>query len=87
MVIGQEQDKKGEGFNPAESFVGSISQLNLWDYVLSPQQVNSIFSVKDKGIQREGRKTRVLWKHGNHGKNMRHKRGSLSILLSDYVRE
>lgn len=45
LVLGQEQDKKGEGFNPAESFVGSISQLNLWDYVLSPQQVNSIFSV------------------------------------------
>lgn len=45
LVLGQEQDKKGEGFNPAESFVGSISQLNFWDYVLSPQQVNSIFSV------------------------------------------
>lgn len=45
LVVGQEQDQKGEGFNPAESFVGSISQLNLWDYVLSPQQVNSIFSV------------------------------------------
>uniref|UniRef100_A0A8C2PBT7 Sushi, von Willebrand factor type A, EGF and pentraxin domain containing 1 n=1 Tax=Capra hircus TaxID=9925 RepID=A0A8C2PBT7_CAPHI len=42
LVIGQEQDEKGEGFNPAESFVGSISQLNLWDYVLSPQQVNSL---------------------------------------------
>ncbi|XP_055973137.1 sushi, von Willebrand factor type A, EGF and pentraxin domain-containing protein 1 [Sorex fumeus] len=42
LVIGQEQDKKGEGFNPAESFVGSISQLNLWDYVLSPQQVKSL---------------------------------------------
>jgi hypothetical protein len=45
LVLGQEQDKKGEGFNPAESFVGSLSQLNLWDYVLSPQQVNSIFTV------------------------------------------
>ncbi|KAM7319810.1 hypothetical protein ACRRTK_021493 [Alexandromys fortis] len=44
LVLGQEQDKKGEGFNPAESFVGSISQLNLWDYVLSPQQVKSLAS-------------------------------------------
>nr|XP_045229548.1 sushi, von Willebrand factor type A, EGF and pentraxin domain-containing protein 1 [Macaca fascicularis] len=42
LVLGQEQDKKGEGFSPAESFVGSISQLNLWDYVLSPQQVKSL---------------------------------------------
>ncbi|XP_009082123.1 PREDICTED: sushi, von Willebrand factor type A, EGF and pentraxin domain-containing protein 1-like, partial [Acanthisitta chloris] len=38
LVLGQEQDQKGEGFNPAESFVGSISQLNIWDHVLSPQQ-------------------------------------------------
>ncbi|XP_004677499.1 PREDICTED: sushi, von Willebrand factor type A, EGF and pentraxin domain-containing protein 1 [Condylura cristata] len=44
LVLGQEQDKKGEGFNPAESFVGSISQLNLWDYVLSPQQVKLLAS-------------------------------------------
>ncbi|MBZ3871168.1 Sushi, von Willebrand factor type A, EGF and pentraxin domain-containing protein 1 [Sciurus carolinensis] len=42
LVLGQEQDIKGEGFSPAESFVGSISQLNLWDYVLSPQQVKSL---------------------------------------------
>uniref|UniRef100_A0A4W3I336 Sushi, von Willebrand factor type A, EGF and pentraxin domain containing 1 n=1 Tax=Callorhinchus milii TaxID=7868 RepID=A0A4W3I336_CALMI len=39
LVLGQEQDKKGEGFNPAESFVGSLSQLNIWDYVLTPQQI------------------------------------------------
>lgn len=40
LVLGQEQDQRGEGFNPAESFVGSISQLNIWDYILSPEQVN-----------------------------------------------
>ncbi|KAJ6669489.1 hypothetical protein lerEdw1_000037 [Lerista edwardsae] len=42
LVLGQEQDQKGEGFNPAESFVGSISQLNIWDYILSPEQVKSL---------------------------------------------
>uniref|UniRef100_A0A8D0GC18 Sushi, von Willebrand factor type A, EGF and pentraxin domain containing 1 n=1 Tax=Sphenodon punctatus TaxID=8508 RepID=A0A8D0GC18_SPHPU len=42
LVLGQEQDQKGEGFNPAESFVGSISQLNIWNYVLSLQQVKSL---------------------------------------------
>ncbi|KAL8203032.1 UNVERIFIED_CONTAM: Sushi, von Willebrand factor type A, EGF and pentraxin domain-containing protein 1 [Gekko kuhli] len=42
LVLGQEQDQRGEGFNPAESFVGSISQLNIWDYVLSLQQVKSL---------------------------------------------
>ncbi|XP_053321831.1 sushi, von Willebrand factor type A, EGF and pentraxin domain-containing protein 1 [Spea bombifrons] len=42
LVLAQEQDKRGEGFNPAESFVGSISQLNIWDYPLSPDQVKSL---------------------------------------------
>uniref|UniRef100_A0A8C6R0X9 Sushi, von Willebrand factor type A, EGF and pentraxin domain-containing protein 1 n=1 Tax=Nannospalax galili TaxID=1026970 RepID=A0A8C6R0X9_NANGA len=52
LVLGQEQDKKGEGFNPAESFVGSISQLNLWDYVLSPQQVKSLASSCPEELRR-----------------------------------
>ncbi|XP_078251223.1 sushi, von Willebrand factor type A, EGF and pentraxin domain-containing protein 1 isoform X2 [Rhinoraja longicauda] len=42
LVLGQEQDLKGEGFNPAESFVGSLSQLNIWDYVLTPEQIKSM---------------------------------------------
>ncbi|XP_061487863.1 sushi, von Willebrand factor type A, EGF and pentraxin domain-containing protein 1 isoform X2 [Rhineura floridana] len=42
LVLGQEQDQRGEGFNPAESFVGSISQLNIWGYVLSQEQVKSL---------------------------------------------
>ncbi|MEE6459030.1 hypothetical protein FKM82_000515 [Ascaphus truei] len=42
LVLGQEQDQRGEGFNPAESFVGSISQLNIWDHPLSPDQVKSL---------------------------------------------
>lgn len=40
MVLGQDQDQRGEGFNPVESFVGSLSQLHIWDRVLDPQQVN-----------------------------------------------
>lgn len=39
LVLGQDQDQRGAGFNPVESFVGSISQLNIWDRVLTPQQV------------------------------------------------
>lgn len=38
-MLGQDQDQRGAGFNPVESFVGSISQLNIWDRVLTPQQV------------------------------------------------
>lgn len=41
LVLGQDQDQRGDGFNPVESFVGSISQLNIWDRVLTPQQVGA----------------------------------------------
>ncbi|XP_023804740.1 sushi, von Willebrand factor type A, EGF and pentraxin domain-containing protein 1 isoform X3 [Oryzias latipes] len=44
LVLGQDQDQKGEGFNPVESFVGSISQLNIWDRVLTPQQIKVLAS-------------------------------------------
>uniref|UniRef100_A0A8C4GKW0 Sushi, von Willebrand factor type A, EGF and pentraxin domain-containing protein 1 n=1 Tax=Dicentrarchus labrax TaxID=13489 RepID=A0A8C4GKW0_DICLA len=44
LVLGQDQDKRGEGFNPVESFVGSVSQLNIWDRVLTPQQIKVLAS-------------------------------------------
>ncbi|XP_035004472.2 sushi, von Willebrand factor type A, EGF and pentraxin domain-containing protein 1 isoform X1 [Hippoglossus stenolepis] len=44
LVLGQDQDQRGEGFNPVESFVGSISQLNIWDRVLSQQQIKVLAS-------------------------------------------
>ncbi|TKS92960.1 Sushi, von [Collichthys lucidus] len=44
LVLGQDQDQRGEGFNPVESFVGSISQLNIWDRVLTPQQIKVLAS-------------------------------------------
>uniref|UniRef100_A0ABM5FRU3 Sushi, von Willebrand factor type A, EGF and pentraxin domain-containing protein 1 isoform X2 n=1 Tax=Pogona vitticeps TaxID=103695 RepID=A0ABM5FRU3_9SAUR len=52
LVLGQEQDRRGEGFNPAESFVGSISQLNIWGYVLSPEQVKSLATSCPEELQR-----------------------------------
>ncbi|XP_029470754.1 sushi, von Willebrand factor type A, EGF and pentraxin domain-containing protein 1 [Rhinatrema bivittatum] len=42
LVLAQDQDQRGEGFNPAESFVGSISQVNIWDHTLSPSEVKSL---------------------------------------------
>uniref|UniRef100_A0AAV2KP80 Sushi, von Willebrand factor type A, EGF and pentraxin domain-containing protein 1 n=1 Tax=Knipowitschia caucasica TaxID=637954 RepID=A0AAV2KP80_KNICA len=44
LVLGQDQDQRGDGFNPVESFVGSISQLNIWDRVLTPQQIKVLSS-------------------------------------------
>uniref|UniRef100_A0A8D2Q1E1 Sushi, von Willebrand factor type A, EGF and pentraxin domain containing 1 n=1 Tax=Varanus komodoensis TaxID=61221 RepID=A0A8D2Q1E1_VARKO len=52
LVLGQEQDQRGEGFNPAESFVGSISQLNIWGYVLSPEQVKSLATSCPEDLQK-----------------------------------
>ncbi|XP_047448268.1 sushi, von Willebrand factor type A, EGF and pentraxin domain-containing protein 1 isoform X2 [Mugil cephalus] len=44
LVLGQDQDQRGDGFNPVESFVGSLSQLNIWDRVLTPQQIKVLAS-------------------------------------------
>ncbi|XP_069375236.1 sushi, von Willebrand factor type A, EGF and pentraxin domain-containing protein 1 isoform X3 [Paralichthys olivaceus] len=44
LVLGQDQDQRGEGFNPVESFVGSLSQLNIWDRVLTQQQIKVLAS-------------------------------------------
>ncbi|TSN12231.1 Sushi, von Willebrand factor type A, EGF and pentraxin domain-containing protein 1 [Bagarius yarrelli] len=52
LVLGQDQDQRGEGFNPVESFVGSLSQLNIWNYVLSSQQIRSLASACPTDLQR-----------------------------------
>ncbi|XP_013908079.1 PREDICTED: sushi, von Willebrand factor type A, EGF and pentraxin domain-containing protein 1-like [Thamnophis sirtalis] len=52
LVLGQEQDQRGEGFNPAESFVGSISQLNIWGYALPPEQVKSLATSCPENLQK-----------------------------------
>ncbi|KAH0632064.1 hypothetical protein JD844_020125, partial [Phrynosoma platyrhinos] len=42
LVLGQEQDSLGGGFEPSESFVGSLAGLALWDRVLAPGEVSGI---------------------------------------------
>ncbi|KAK3728579.1 hypothetical protein QZH41_011661 [Actinostola sp. cb2023] len=45
LVLGQEQDTLGDGFSPEEAFTGDISQMNLWDRVLSANEVaNLVYS-------------------------------------------
>jgi len=39
VVIGQEQDVVGGGFNAEESFIGEISQLAMFDYALSSDEI------------------------------------------------
>ncbi|KAG8445814.1 hypothetical protein GDO86_010558, partial [Hymenochirus boettgeri] len=43
IILGQEQDSFGGGFDTNQSFVGEISDVNLWDYVLSPEDISKVF--------------------------------------------
>ncbi|XP_060566363.1 sushi, von Willebrand factor type A, EGF and pentraxin domain-containing protein 1-like isoform X2 [Ruditapes philippinarum] len=42
FIIGQEQDIIGGGFASAESFIGQISQLNMWSRSLSLRDIESL---------------------------------------------
>ncbi|XP_062376108.1 mucosal pentraxin-like [Sardina pilchardus] len=39
IVLGQEQDSVGGGFNAKMSFVGMITDVHMWDYVLSTCEI------------------------------------------------
>ena len=42
LVVGQEQDELSGGFNTEESFIGDLSQLNIWDQVLSANDIYNL---------------------------------------------
>ncbi|XP_037544410.1 neuronal pentraxin receptor [Nematolebias whitei] len=42
LVLGQEQDSLGGGFDSTQAMVGELSQVGLWDRVLSSTQVVSL---------------------------------------------
>ncbi|XP_006895510.1 PREDICTED: C-reactive protein [Elephantulus edwardii] len=44
IILGQEQDSFGGGFNINQSLVGEIGDVNMWDFVLSPEQIKTIYS-------------------------------------------
>lgn len=43
VLLGQEQDSVEGGFNAAESFVGEINDVNLWDYILSSKEIHAVY--------------------------------------------
>ncbi|KAM6166351.1 pentraxin-4 [Erethizon dorsatum] len=47
LVLGQEQDSVGGGFDSAEAFVGSMSGLGIWDRVLLPREVANLVIGKE----------------------------------------
>ncbi|OCT68881.1 hypothetical protein XELAEV_18040189mg [Xenopus laevis] len=42
IIIGQEQDSYGGGFDAAQSFVGEISDVHMWDRVLTSQELTDV---------------------------------------------
>ncbi|KAM4600516.1 C-reactive protein-like [Polymixia lowei] len=39
IILGQEQDSHGGAFDAQQSFVGMISDVHMWDHVLSPREI------------------------------------------------
>ena len=50
VVLGQEQDQRGGGYSPQESFVGQLAQVNVWDEVLPYDQVLHTFNRCDRYV-------------------------------------
>ncbi|KAM9208986.1 LOW QUALITY PROTEIN: pentraxin-4 [Dugong dugon] len=46
LVLGQEQDTMGGGFDSAEAFVGSVAGLAIWGRALAPSEVSSLATGK-----------------------------------------
>ena len=42
LVLGQEQESVGGGFDSSQSFQGSLTNVNVWSYVLSASAIKSI---------------------------------------------
>ncbi|XP_055850418.1 sushi, von Willebrand factor type A, EGF and pentraxin domain-containing protein 1-like, partial [Episyrphus balteatus] len=43
FIVGQEQDRLGGGFSESESFIGQIAYLEVWDTVITADQVNEFY--------------------------------------------
>ncbi|KAK7886375.1 hypothetical protein WMY93_025996 [Mugilogobius chulae] len=44
IVLGQEQDSHGGGFDINQSFVGMMTDVHMWDYMLSPCEIQKYMS-------------------------------------------
>ncbi|XP_051889280.1 LOW QUALITY PROTEIN: neuronal pentraxin-1-like [Pristis pectinata] len=50
MVLGQEQDMLGGGFDATQAFVGEMSHFHMWDRVLTPGEVYSLANCSAKTL-------------------------------------
>ncbi|XP_018545084.1 C-reactive protein [Lates calcarifer] len=41
IILGQDQDTHGGGFDSKQSFIGMMTDVHMWDYVLSPCEIHN----------------------------------------------
>ncbi|XP_077327303.1 serum amyloid P-component-like [Lithobates pipiens] len=44
LILGQKQGSYGGGFDASQSLVGEISDVHMWDYVLTPEDIRKVTS-------------------------------------------
>ncbi|KAB0385618.1 hypothetical protein FD755_000574 [Muntiacus reevesi] len=44
IILGQEQDAFAEAFDRNQCLVGDIGDVNMWDFVLSPEEINAVYT-------------------------------------------
>nr|XP_031291860.1 LOW QUALITY PROTEIN: C-reactive protein-like [Camelus dromedarius] len=44
IMLGQEQDEFAGGFDKSQSLVGDIGDVNMWEYVLSPEEIGTVYA-------------------------------------------
>ncbi|XP_073479440.1 C-reactive protein-like [Aquarana catesbeiana] len=49
IVLGQDQDSFGGKFDDKQSLVGEISDVHMWDYVLTPEDIKKVISGRHNG--------------------------------------
>ncbi|XP_019623047.1 PREDICTED: uncharacterized protein LOC109469107 [Branchiostoma belcheri] len=49
MVLGQDQDSLGGGFQKFQAYTGDLSGVNMWSKVLSPAEVNDVMAGCQQG--------------------------------------
>ncbi|XP_069728661.1 neuronal pentraxin-1 [Phaenicophaeus curvirostris] len=50
LVLGQEQDTLGGGFDATQAFVGELAHFNMWDRKLSPGEVYSLATCSTRAL-------------------------------------
>lgn len=50
LTLGQEQDSVGGGFSASQSFIGKLAGVNIWDHVLSNQEITRMSQSCQAGV-------------------------------------